>query len=312
MFTAFTVAGMKTMVCVAVLISARAVLAQGTLNLSQDLVRLGIASSNMTPNQPGLDSAPLFSKAAIYLRNDSVRRVIADPGAYYFRSVGTGKAHVLLNVLTNVTIDLQGSDLYFGLPFNDGILVANSSNLVLKNFTADYDPLPFTQVRVVSVDAAQRTIHFSVEPGCQDASALNAVFAAVPDVGSVEIHVYRSGHLVAGIQRMYAVNPVGSDQVTIAGDVTTSALMGLIRPGDIVFLGMRTGRAGALRLDKCTGCTFQNIKVYSSVEYGIGGGGGATAFLTTPTPCRSPGRIVWPALTDSSREQLGDRTTGSG
>src|SRR6516164_10416656 len=108
MCTALTVAVMKTMVCVAVLICARAVLAQGTLNLSQDLVRLGIASSNMTPNQPDLDSGPLFSDAAIYLRNHSLHRVIADPGAYYFRSVGRGNAHVLLNVLTNLTIDLQG------------------------------------------------------------------------------------------------------------------------------------------------------------------------------------------------------------
>src|SRR5215831_5796092 len=31
-----------------------------TLNLSQDLVSLGIASTNMVPNQPSLDAGPLF------------------------------------------------------------------------------------------------------------------------------------------------------------------------------------------------------------------------------------------------------------
>ena len=34
--------------------------AQTTLNLSHDLVPLGIASTNMSPNQPALDAGPLF------------------------------------------------------------------------------------------------------------------------------------------------------------------------------------------------------------------------------------------------------------
>jgi uncharacterized protein (TIGR03437 family) len=43
----------------------------------------------------------------------------------------------------------------------------------------------------------------------------------------------------------------------------------LIRPGDIAFLGMRTGAAGPVSAAYCTGCTFRNITAYSSVEWGL-------------------------------------------
>ena len=39
-----------------------------TLNMSVDLVRLGIASRNLTPNDPSLDAQPLFAAAVGYVR----------------------------------------------------------------------------------------------------------------------------------------------------------------------------------------------------------------------------------------------------
>ena len=87
--------------------------AQVTLNLSQDLVRLGIASTNMLPNRRDLDAGPLFFRAVLYAQNHQIARVIADPGAYYFLSLQYSGSHVAWSQLSNLTIDLQGSDLYF-------------------------------------------------------------------------------------------------------------------------------------------------------------------------------------------------------
>ena len=50
----------------------------------------------------------------------------------------------------------------------------------VENFTADYNPLPFTQVRAVSVDALQWCIQFAVDGAWQNPSLLNAVFGVVP------------------------------------------------------------------------------------------------------------------------------------
>ncbi|HKF58685.1 MAG TPA: hypothetical protein VKJ45_24810, partial [Blastocatellia bacterium] len=55
-----------------------------TLNLSRDLVRLGIAAQNLTPNNPSLDAGPLFQAAIQYIGNNPVQVLTVDPGSYYF------------------------------------------------------------------------------------------------------------------------------------------------------------------------------------------------------------------------------------
>jgi len=56
---------------------------QTTINVSQDLVRLGIAGTNMTPNQPNLDSAPLLNPTVNYAQLRQGTKIVADSGAYY-------------------------------------------------------------------------------------------------------------------------------------------------------------------------------------------------------------------------------------
>jgi hypothetical protein len=240
--------------------------------MSQDLVQLGITSANMVPNQLGLDAGPLFFRAVSYAQNHQIGRVIADTGAYYFRSLQYAGAHVAWDQLNNLTIDLQGSDLYFAFPLVSGIVITNSTNIVLENFTADYDPLPFTQVRVVSVDGTKRQIQFAVDGAWQNPSVLNAVFdAPKTSFQGVEVHIFRNGRPIPGVPRMNAANPVGATQFTIAPDPSgfaTSAVIAQIRPGDIAFLGMRLG-SGPVNVLHCAGCALRNIIAYSSTYWGF-------------------------------------------
>ena len=243
-------------------------LAQSTLNMSKDLVRLGIATANMVPNQPSLDAGPLFFQAVIYAQNHKIATVIADPGAYYFLSLQDPQIHVGWDQLKNLTIDLQGSDLYFTHPLVGGIIITNSTNVTLQNFTADYNPLPFTQVRVVSVNPAQQTIQFAVDGNWQNPSVLNEVFPTVPPnvFGyGVEVHFFRDGRPIPGVTRMYANNPVGSSQFTGTPDpgLNASSLFSQIRPGDVAFLGIRASGVTVSTL-YCTGCTYRNITIYST------------------------------------------------
>jgi hypothetical protein len=180
-------------------------------------------------------------------------------------------AHVAWDQLSNLTIDLQGSDLYFSHPFVNGILITRSTNIVLQNFTADYDPLPFTQVRVVYVDAVQRKIRFAVDGAWQNPSVLNAVFGVVPSgVGGVKVHIFRNGRPAPDVAGLDAANPIGSSQFTLIppppGFPTD---LNKIRPGDIAFMGMRTAAAGPVTVSHCTGCTLRHITAYSSVEWGV-------------------------------------------
>jgi len=135
--------------------------AQTNLNLSQDLVPLGNAASNMTPNQPALDAGPLFVQGVEYAKTHGISIVVADPGAYYFLTLTEINAHFALRNIDNMTIDLHGADLVFTHPLYYGMIVYYSANAVVQNFTADYQPLPFTQVRVAAVDVPSARIQFA-------------------------------------------------------------------------------------------------------------------------------------------------------
>src|SRR5262245_18141004 len=251
------------------LIGSRAQPQATTLNLSHDLVSLGIAATNMVPNQPAQDAGPLLQKGVTYAMAHGISRVIADPGAYYFLSLQDSSDHVFLPSLSNLTIDFQGSALIFTHPLQYGINLWRSTNIVLQNFTVDYQPLPITQLRIVAVDTAQAQIQYTVEPGYQDPTAFNS---AQPSPGTgpvvVEVHIFRNGRPAFGTRRMGAQFPFSGNRVTIApqyGFDPTPANMSKIRPGDVALVAMRQFGEPIVAF-RCRGCTFRTITFYSAAS----------------------------------------------
>jgi hypothetical protein len=251
---------MKLFACLALLVafmpesSAEAT----TLNLSHDLVPLGIAATNMTPNQPALDAGPLFMQGVAYAKSHGIATVVADPGAYYFLSV-VDNTHVAVAGIDNMTIDFQGAELIFSRPLYYGLIVYSSTNATLQNFTVDYQPLPFTQVRVASVDIPNAQIQYLVEPGWQNPSAFNAV-QPMPGAGppSMQVHMFRSGQPV--LARLFTQRPFSGDHFAVVN--TAPATLQAVRVGDVAVLLMRGG-ADAINTNHCTGCTLRNITVFS-------------------------------------------------
>ena len=145
-----------------------------TLNLSQDLVALGIAATNMVPNQPALDAGPLFMAGVAYAKSHGITTVATDPGTYYFLST-VDNTHVMVGGIHNMTIDFHGASLIFTHPLYYGLVVRSSTNATVQNLTADFQPLPFTQLRVVAVDVPNSQIQYTVEPGYQHPSAFNSL-----------------------------------------------------------------------------------------------------------------------------------------
>jgi hypothetical protein len=261
-------------------VSPTAARAQTTLNLSHDLVTLGIAATNMVPDQPALDAGPLLSAGVAYAMSHGIARVIADPGTYYFLSMQFPGVHVQLGsnpatpFVSGLTIDFQGADLIFTHPLANGLALWSVSDVVLQNFTADYQPLPFTQVRVISVDPATARIQYSVEPGWQDPTAFNS---AQPLPGltfpPVELMVYRNGRPAAGVRKIAVQTPLSGNVLTVVpyiGVSPTPAFMAGIRPGDVAVLDMRQIGSPVVTY-RCLRCTLRNITVYSAAGEAITG-----------------------------------------
>jgi len=78
---------------------------------------------------------------------------------------------IRLNGLRDVTIDGRGATLVFTEMKNGGILVTDCEGLTLSGFTVDFDPLPFTQGTVESIDAEKREVTFQLHDGYPDLAA---------------------------------------------------------------------------------------------------------------------------------------------
>ena len=123
------------------------------LNMSHDLVSLGIASQNLVPNMPSQDARPLIQAAVQYVQSHPVQVLTLDKGDYYLLTATQSNATLLLFGLANLTVDLAGSTIYFNGPLlPNGIFAFGLSNFTLTNFQTDFVNPPYTHVQLTSVD----------------------------------------------------------------------------------------------------------------------------------------------------------------
>ncbi len=130
-----------------------------TMNIQHTVnVPAPTGASDIANIKAALDTAAGFSNGA---------EVVFQAGATYLIATNTTAAGVPLLLVrgTNVTINGNGCKILITNPrvgFMDFYLC---KNIIVKGFTVDYDPLPFTQGKVTSISNAQDTFEFRVDPG---------------------------------------------------------------------------------------------------------------------------------------------------
>jgi len=252
-----------------------AAFAQTVLNLSQDLVRLGIASANMAPDTPSLDSRPLFAAALQYARSrPQVTRLTVDHGAYYFRTTtptnGVPDRYVDISGMSNLTIDLAGSMIYFQDPFFLGFSATECRNITLTNFKIDYINPPYTHARLSAVDAAARRLSYQLLPGWPDPATFSN--ATTPS-GPAELWavVMRGGAIVPGTSRMQVARPISAGVLQLTADSLPwlqPATLATFQAGDTLVL---TARGGGNQLQAFRGdsIVFSHIDVYGASTWAV-------------------------------------------
>ncbi len=251
------------------------------LNLSHDLVTYGIAKQNMIPGTPGLDSRPLFEAGVAYASKNQIPLVIADRGSYYFLTQHSSFQHALLSAVSNVTVDLQYSDLYFALGNVVAIQALNTVNLTLRNFTVDYLQLPFTQLTVTSVNAATETVSFKQLGNYPLPSAFNSVTVPSNYVNDgFFVFVFRNGQELRTTGRMQVTPPLNDSalQITSTQLWSQSSNIATIQPGDTLVLTNRAG-VGAIQSASSTGFTLQRVSIYASGFIGVDTGFGSASTI---------------------------------
>jgi hypothetical protein len=218
----------------------------GTINLSHDLVRLGIASSNLRPDSPTTDARPLFQAALGYVKNHQVHRITVDRGAYYFLTPQDAQSYLRFLSHSDLTIDLADSTVYFAGAFLQGFALVSCTNVTLSRFRADFIDPPYTHVRLTQVDPLRRALSYATLPGWTDPVTLNALTTPNAVTGPLELWalVFRDGDILPGTSRMHVSQPIVNGVLDLVQDSTPwtqSATLSTFNPGDTIVVTVRGG-----------------------------------------------------------------------
>jgi hypothetical protein len=235
------------------------------INISEDLVTLGIAGQNATPDTPGLDSRPLLAAAIQYASANGVGLIIADPGAYWFLTSQLADRYLVLNQVSNLTIDFQGSDIYLQRGFLIGFDLESCQQVKLTHFTLDFVELPFTQVMLTAVSG--HTLTYSTINGWPSPASLRSPSGST-DYWAI---VLRNGSPPANTSRLSLVPPLGpgSLQVTVdSSPWTQPSVLSTYQPGDVIVVTLRDGDA-PIYVEAGNAVVLEGIDIYASGTLGV-------------------------------------------
>jgi len=217
-----------------------------TINLSRDLVRLGIASQNLPPDSPATDARPLFQAALAYAQSHAVRLITVDHGAYYFLSQQTAQNNLLFSALSNLTVDLADSTVYFARPLLRSFELSRCTNVTLTRFTTEFLTQPYTHVRLTYVDPVGRSLAYTTLPGWPDPVTFNEWTPSDPTTGPLVLWgmVFRNGGILPATSRMQLSQPIASGVLKLVPDNapwTQGATLATFNPGDTIVVAVRGG-----------------------------------------------------------------------
>jgi hypothetical protein len=199
--------------------------------------------------------------------------VFGKTGRYYFRPIASkgSDASSILNVLnaSNLLIRGQGAGtkLIFGDPALGGLCVSDSTNVMIRDFSVDYDPLGFTQGSIESINASAGSFVLRLSPA----------YPTPASIREVPPH-WHGGNVIhrAGAYRWPAIGGLEiADMSLLRGNDWTLQTRGASLGGymnvesSFVYIGRRTAHH-ALLVANTTGFYLKNVSVYASPTCGLG------------------------------------------
>jgi hypothetical protein len=218
------------------------------INLSHDLVRLGIAASNLPPDSPSTDARPLFQAALQYAASHPIHRITIDHGAYYFLTPENTTAYLQLKSLSDLTIDLDDSTVFFAGAFLQGFAVLNCERVTLTRFRADFISRPYTHVQLTAVDPVARRLSYALLPHWPDPVEFNGLAQSTAPTNPLTFWAldFRNGDILPGTSRMEVTQPIATgalDLVQNNAPWVQGPTLSTFQPGDTIVVFVRGGQA---------------------------------------------------------------------
>jgi hypothetical protein len=244
-----------------------------TINLSHDLVRLGIAASNLPPDSPGTDARPLFQAALQYAASHPIHRITVDHGAYYFLTPEDASAYLRLTRLSDLTVDLDDSTVFFATAILQGFAVVNCERVTLTRFRADFVSRPYTHVRLTAVDPVARRLSYAVLPNWPDPAEFDGLAQSTAPSNPLSIWAldFRNGNILPGTSRMEVTQPIATgalDLVQSNAPWVQGPTLSTFQPGDTIVVFVRGGQA-TISVEGGDSITVSDATIFGSSVQGI-------------------------------------------
>ena len=218
------------------------------------------------PND-GKDDGPALRKALAFCKKFSKTGLAVEltflKGRYDLFE-GKNRFHLIeLKNANNIIIDGNDSEIIIHNPLKGFFSIFKSNNIIVKNLRIDYDPLPFTQGKIVGINIKEKTFDFKIDEGFP--SLHMEMFQKASRVWGMVMDPNIPGKLKDGAPNYYAsknfkeLEP-GTFRIKIRG----SRILNFMDVGDLYVHVARSNGSTIFKSNLSKNITYLNVTSYSS------------------------------------------------
>ena len=224
---------------------------------------LYVTDFGAVPND-GENDYPAFAAALKTARTSPAPvEIVFSPGRYNFASdaeINYNDGAFQLTDISDLLIEGSGAEIIINRAHMSLAYAKNATNIIIRNFTVDYDPLPFTQGTVEAVDTAAGAFVLKMDDGFPDPSQPPftspefASFGVVIDPQTGLLKDYVTDHFLISKRE-------GMDGGRVRLSLQDVKVAGELNAGDRFVLNCRAGAMA--RAFDTENITLQNITAYA-------------------------------------------------
>jgi hypothetical protein len=193
------------------------------------------------------------------------KRVVIPQGRY--RVIPKNGTHLLLKNLTDIEIIADGVEMIC-TETRMAISIEKCSNLHLRGLAIDYDPLPFTQGRIVALAPDKSWVEFQIIDGYPDDNLVEQI--EIYDPATKELR--RSTYF--GWNKSFERTGPGRYRISKGANFKMRPDVDTEQEGDILvtnadFPKDLRGHKHAVLLNQCAGVKLENVTLYASPMFGF-------------------------------------------
>jgi polygalacturonase len=237
---------------------------------SETVSEINVKDFGAIPND-GKDDTPAIIKALQACNNNTNSKLIFDFGTYDIYGSqkderGNFNPSVVIKNLSNLTIEGNGSE-FVGHDYASMFHFSGCSNLSVANLTVDWDPLPYTQGKVIAVDSDYIDIEVIAPFVAKKGLHTEAIIGYDPEKRRMARRF--TDHYQLGFEKTTEVVGPGVMRLFIGRKDRFAGTMPAV--GTFVIARHQVYGYQAFEFEKCKNVNLENVSIYSNPGMGVTG-----------------------------------------